>query len=291
MKLKRLFTSFMLLVAVLVFNACSDSDAVKDAFIVVDRATGTIFEVNPSTGALTEVLDVTFDGGALGDIRGAVYNKSDKKLYVTSTDDGLGKLFSVNTETGLATLLNGNTNNHWYGLPDIILKDGKLICTAWHKSAGPAGSGAGLLIFNLNGTISETIVFETEDPNGVDMCCGFGLTTGSSSNELLIASSENGLEIVSSDMDGMATFGNYLTPEGFALGSDEYDFTIKNMVRSSGKIYALVYGWNEGDGNTYLAKVDVANSKLIFIAKLTTEDDVDNDVQYHGLAVVPGNLF
>lgn len=291
MKLKRLFTSLLLVTAVFVFNACSDSETVKDQLVVFSRTTGTASILNPSTGELTEVLDITYNGAALTGIRGAVYSKSDKKFYVTSTDEASGRLYSVDAKTGVATLLNGNTSDHWYGLPSVILKDGKLICTTWHQTASSLGYGAGFLTFNLDGTISEAIRFTTEDPNGVDMCCGFGLTTGSSSDELYISSSENGLEIIVSDMDGVLVFGNYLAVEGFGPNTDEFDFTIKNMVRSSGKIYAIVYGWNDGDNNTYLAEVDVENSKLIYIANLTTATDVENEIEYNGLVVVPGSLF
>jgi hypothetical protein len=66
---------------------------------------------------------------------------------------------------------------------------------------------------------------------------------------------------------------------------DIFDFTIKNIIKKSGKYYALVQNWT--DESTILAELDLDNDKLIQIAVISPDD-----TQYfHGLAVVPGSIF
>ena len=287
MKVYRLILALLLLCSGVIFNSCKKDDpSIPDILIVADRANGKIYQVNLSTGALTELAQVMLSSSGLGEIRGMVYNPSNQTLYATSTNDGSGKLYSINPTTAVANQINGDPSDYWYGLPDIKLtSDNKLLATVWHKAAGPTGDyGPGLIKFNLDGSVAQALLFNTTDPAGIDMCCGFGLTFGDSQTELLIASSENDFpDIYSSTLSGSVTYEATLTLQGFTV-SDQY-MTIKNLVKFSGKTYALVFGYD--DELTYLAELDLVNNKLIQIAKLSAT----NSVQYNGLAVIAGNLF
>jgi hypothetical protein len=286
MKIYKLLSLALLMLTAFTFNGCGGDESAPDIAVVVDRADGTLFQVNLKTGALTELGQIKLGSTGLNDIRGLAYNKGNKKFYATSTNDGLGKLYSINSKTLAATEINANADDHWYGLPDIkVTSDNKLITSTYHKTAGPVGYGPGLLKFNQDGTVAETILFTTTDPNGINMCCGFGLTIGETNSELLISSSDDGIEIFSSDLSGEITLVSTPSLEGFDANMDVYDFAIKNIIKKSGKYYALVQNWT--DESTVLAELDLDNDKLIQIAVLS----LDDMQYYHGLALVPGSIF
>jgi hypothetical protein len=166
-----------------------------------------------------------------------------------------------------------------------VTSDSKLICSVYFKPSSGVGEGPGLLKFNTDGSVAESILLETTDPNGIDMCCGFGMEFGDTNSELLISSSRNGLKIFMSDLTGNVTLKSTPSVQGFDAATSETDYTIKNLVKMSGKIYAIVYSWY--DDNTYFAELDLTGNKLIHIGKLSADDTF----QYQGMAIIPGNLF
>ncbi len=293
MKVYRILLTLVLLSTSLIINSCKKDDpGIADILIVADRKTGEIFQVNLSTGELTEVTQVMYNGTGLSEIRGMVYNPSNKTIYVSSTDntidgltdDGMGRLYSINPETQVATRINSNPNDHWYGLPDIkITSDNKLLASVWHKIAGPlANSAPGLIKFNLDGSVNNQYIFLFDDATEADICCGMGIVEGASATELIVGSYE--LEIYTSNLTGEVSLKGTLTLQGFDAASATDNYYIKNMVKHSNTIYAVVY--SDYDGITYLATVDLTNNKLIKVGAMG-----DETVQYHGLSVIPGNLF
>lgn len=295
--MKKVGVSFFIVTAILFlsssfFISCKDDESVPNQLIVIERGTGEISKVNTTTGELTLIDQVTFDGVGLTEARGLVYHKGEKKIYITSSDDGSGKLYSVDPSTMIATEINNNANDYWYGLPAIrVMSNGKLISTAWLKSSNPGGGGPGLIQFNTDGSVASTHLFDDgTDPAGVDMCCSFAVEFGDSKNELLITSNDNDLELYSSDLSGNVTLNGAITIEGFDPTYEGSDYMIRHMVKMSGKIYALAVG-NRYLGSdyryTYLAELDLATNTLTKIALLSDSEDV----QYQGLASVPSDIF
>jgi hypothetical protein len=273
------FSILLLASSMVVFNSCGKDDPAPVVMVVAERNTGKLFIVDKTTAAKTEVGIIEGPEAPLTNIRGMVYSKSAKAIYASRTDDGGGSFFKINPKTRAATLLNGNPDGHWYGVADLLLtSDNKPMGILWFQSDAPVGYGPGFLTLNTDGGVSNQVIFSNEN-----ICCGMGMVYGASSSEIYIAS--YGLEIYKSDLAGTTELYKTLTPQGFD-SEDIYNFYVQNMVKDSkGKIYATVYGYDEG--NTYLAEVDLKNELLKYIGQL----NVDNTNRYHGLMLLSKDLL
>ena len=273
------FGFLLLASSAVVFNSCGKDDPAPVVIVVAERNTGKLFIVDKTTAAKTEVGTVDGPDAPLTNIRGMVYSKSAKAIYASRTDDGGGLIYKINPKTRAATLLNGNPDDHWYGVADLLItSDNKLRAILWFKPASPVNSGPGFMTLNADGSVSNQVVFSEDN-----ICCGMGMVYGASSSEIYIASYE--LEIYKSNLTGTVELYKTLTPQGFETDLAE-NYVIQNMVKDSrGKIFATVYGYD--DGNTYLAEVDLTNELLKYIGQL----NVGNTNRYHGLMLLSKDLL
>ncbi len=262
-------------------QSCGDDDPIPVVMVVSERSSGKIFTVDATTGVKTQVSQIKNSAGdGISNIRGLIYSKAANKLFGSSTDDGGGTFYSIEPKTFIATVINSDVDDHVYGVADLVMTpENRIMGTLWFQDNSNVGYGPGLLIVNANGSGYDSILFSNNN-----ICCGMGLVYGANNNELLISSYE--CEIYKSDLSGNVTLNVSLTPEGFDTTIPS-DYAIQTMVKdSSGKIYSTVYSYD--NGNTYLAKVDITNKKLIKIGQLNADGTSE---RYHGLMLIAQNLL
>lgn len=265
----------------LFLQSCGDDKGPEPVVLVVaERNTGKLFTVDSKSGAKTEIGPVTFNSNGLTNIRALIYSKENQTLYASSTDAGGGKVYTINPETLVSTIFDADANDHWYGVADLLMtSDNKLLGILWFKDAAAIGYGAGLQVWNTNGTMSSQKLFTDET-----ICCGFGLIYGTTKSELIISSED--LEIYTSDLNGNVEFSATLTASGFESGSSPSGLYIQNMVKdTSGKIFAIVY--NEDTGNTHLAEINLTNNTVKQIGQLNS----GNSNRYHALVLLLKDLL
>ncbi len=265
----------------LFIQSCGGDDGPKPiALVIVERNSGKLFTVDPKSAVKTEIGQIIFNSAPLTNIRALIYSAENKILYASTTDSGGGKVYTINLETLGATLFDGDVSDHWYGVADLLMTaDNRLLGILWFKSAAPPGFGAGLQVWNTNGTIASQKLFTDET-----ICCGFGMIYGTTKSELIISSDV--LEIYKSDLNGNVDYLTTLTPSGFDAGSSASNLYIQNMVKdSSGKIFSIVY--NESSGNSFLAEINLTNNTVKGIGQL----NVGNSNWYHALVLLSKDLL
>lgn len=248
----------------------------KVEVLVSDRATGQFYSLDPSTGEKTEAFKITLNSEDLIRIRGAIYNYADRKLYASTSPSLTEKsmLHAVDMATLQATTINSNPNDTWESLADLVLTpEGKIMGTMITNE----GTEQSLISFTSNGTESAPIAF-----SGAEICCGLGLTYGDTTNEVWVGDIFATVHI--SNLNGEIS-------ETIALGLSDFintnpeNYHILNLVRDyNGNIYALCY--DESDGATHIAKVDLTNNLLKHIAKISDSPD-----QLNALVFVPAYIF
>ncbi|MBL7858997.1 MAG: hypothetical protein JNM57_15000 [Cyclobacteriaceae bacterium] len=266
----------MLIPIVLPLESCNDDDdAAPIVMVVAERSSGKIFTVDKATGALAETGLVTFNEVGLTNIRAMIYNPGNQTIYASAADDGGGKIYSINPSTMVATVLNPNTNHDWYGVADLLISSDNKILASLYFDSDP--SGPGLVKFSLTGEIGTRIMFSDDN-----ICCGMGIVYGSSTSQVLVSSYD--MEIYSSDLSGTVTLLTTLVPEGFNDTPSD-DLYIQNIVKdNAGKVYAIVYDADNTD--TFLASIDLTNSKLVEIGKMNTSNN-----RYHALMLISQDLL
>ena len=262
----------------------------KMELLVSNRDTGQFYVLDLSDGGLTPAFTFLQGEVPLNRVRGAVYNHSDGKMYVSTAKIGNYKsmLSVVDLDSKQATVINENNQivneenvSIWKGISDLIVtSDNKLLAT------GGFGYGQGtpsLFEFELDGSNSDPMPFMGDDIP----CCGLGLTQGETSDELLVGTgASNPIKIYKSNTNSTISEVIELTMEGFS-NEEHLDYFVRNMVKvCSGIIYALVYEDN-GVHNTYIAELDLENKKLINIAKIGS----GIEEIYYGMLNLPAYAF
>lgn len=249
----------------------------KIEILVSDRNTGQFYSLDPSTGDKTEAFTITLDGEDLVQVRGAIYNYADRKMYVSTTaPNGFEKsmLYSVDMATLQATTINSNPNDTWKGLADLVITpQGNIMAT---MSLGQ-GIGESLISFDTDGTASAPVAF-----TGADLCCGLGLTYGDTTNEVWVG--DSAATIHKSNLNGEVSETINLTLEDFEYNMPNA-YMIKNLVQIDGALYALCY--ENDNAITHIAKVDLENNTLVHIAQLSNS----NATQVNALVFIPAYLF
>ncbi len=252
----------------------------KMTFVVSERTSGQFYSLDPTSEvvALAPAFAIMQVGDTLKRVRSMTYNSIGGKLYVSNTPSGpdKAKLHSVDPNTMEATIVNGNEEDTWKSIADLILaENGKIFATI---SSGQ-GVDPSLIEFGLDGAASEAQLFTGESIP----CCGLGLTLGSSAGEYLIGDgSQNPVFIHKSNSSGVISESIELSLKGFP----EDNYYIKNLTKdNAGNIFSICYGHTAED--TFLAKVDLDAGELIHIAKIGT-GGVD---QYNAMAYIPAYLF
>lgn len=272
------------LLIVLFLSSCNDDESAPTStvFVVAERSTGKLFILDKTSAIKTETgAAVTLAGGdALTNIRGMVFDPSTKKIFASTTTQGGGKLYAINPATMTATLINDNTENDWYGVADLKITSTKnIIASLYFHDGSTLGYGPGFITFDHTGTVLDEVHFSESSIN-----TGMGIVDGSITDQFLVASWS--LEIYTADTEGNTELLGSLTPVGFEIEGPE-KFTIQNMVKDNkGVIFGIVYCFD--NGNTYLAKVDLANEQLINIGQINDEEseDEESEERYMGLMLL-----
>ncbi|MFK7782680.1 hypothetical protein [Psychroserpens sp.] len=200
------------------FTNCSDDDdnddpiVINDVMVVYNRATGVFSAINKTTGALTSLGSISYEGQPLLGLRDVVYNSANGLVYATSNANspGDGIIYSINPSTLEATVLNDNANDDWYSLPGIEMHNGKILGTVYWDDYNYE-EYSGLIWLNLDGSINDVAYF-TYEGDDYNVCCGMGLEYGVDSNQIYISYER---EIVVSDLNGNVSEVIELTAVGF----------------------------------------------------------------------------
>lgn len=260
------------------FYSCSDDDddpiVVTYEMLIYNRDSGKFFTLNTTSGQRIEIGSITYNGSPLYNIRGIAYNPDNETLYVSTTDDGNGVLYTVNTETLEATVLNDNADDDWYAIPGLKMSNGKLLGTVyWDYYNAPFSTG--LVWLNLDGTIDDTkpLMYEGQE---YGICCGMALEYGSSNSQLLISYYD---DILISDLNGNVSQIVELTRQGFPPMRGGSDLKIKSLERNAnGTLFGLTH-------NGILAEIDVATGVMTYITL------IEDNNEWQALTFIPDAIF
>lgn len=273
------------------FTNCSDDDdddnpvvVINDIMVVYNRDSGVFSAINKSTGALTALGSITFDGQPLTGLRDVVYNSSNGTVYASSNANspGDGKIYSVNPTTLVATVINDNAEEDWYAIPGLVMNNGKLMGTVyWDYYDYEEYSG--LVWLNLDGSISNVAYF-TYQGDDYNVCCGMGLVYGVTNSQIYISYER---EIVVSDLNGNVSEVIELTPVGFpptrnaeeTLGGSYLGYVRCLEKDANGVLYGL-------DENGVFGTIDLEMGTFNYIATLSPDS---ND--WLALSMIPENIF
>ncbi|WP_420399109.1 hypothetical protein [Flagellimonas sp.] len=261
----------------------------KMELLVSDRDTGQFYVLDVSDGGLTPAFTFLQGEVPLIKVRGAVYNYSDGKMYVSTAKIGNFKsmLYIVDPNSKQATVINENNQivneenvEIWKGISDLVVTtDNNLLATGGFS----LGQGTpSLFEFELEGTNSDPMPFTGDDIP----CCGLGMTLGSNSDEVFIGSGQADVfKVYKSNLSGEITEVIELTLEGFEH-EEPIGYYLRNFARdASGTLYALCY--NLTHGNTHIAEVNLETNQLIHVAQIGT----NNENVYYGLVALPAYAF
>lgn len=252
-----------------------DKDTPKGTkLVVVKRSTGDLYAVDKTTGDLTKIGSLTIDGEPLTGLRGLVYDPDTEKSYGSATGQGGGCFYSINISTGVATLLNGNPDNDWDGIADMILaSDGNILTNLYSNIVG----NSALVVFNKS-TGDDGTHNEINDGDDEVWSPG-GLTYGSSASQVIIGG-EN--EIYFASTAGLVSDTTVLIP---TVNIDDDDVYVMDLeTDSDGAVFAMLYEYD--DEVQYLVKLNTSTGEIAEMSILTTSG-ISNG--YHCLAFIPAS--
>lgn len=260
------------------FIACSDDDddnppiVINDIMVVYNSDNGVFSSINTTDGTLTALGSVTFEGATLTGLRDIVYNSANGTVYASARSDyENGEIYSINPETLVATVLNDNAEDDWYALPGIEMSNGKIIGTVYWDNY-ELEYYSGLVLLNLDGTISETIELMYEGV-GESFYEGMAIEYGSTMNELLITDVS---DVIICDLNGTISEIIELTGEGFPM-EESLDGIRSLETGDDGVLYGI-------DRDGHFGSINLTTGVFTYIATLPSN-------KIMGLSNVPETVF
>lgn len=277
MKKFSLMAGLLLLMAITILQGCKKDkdkdDPGDDSLVMVKRSTGVMYTVNSSTGSMTELMTLKYNGMPLTGLRGLVYDPATDKCYAGATNQGGGYFYSIDLATGEATLLNDNSEDDWDAIADLIIAPDNNIMAVIYSNIE---YNSALAIFNKSTGVSgthKTIYYVAEDD---DLWSPGALTYGSSQSQLIIGGYNS---IYVSNLDGAVSA---IIPIGTTANIDDDEIYVMDMEKVGSTVYALVYEYNDED--QYLVKINTSTGTITEIKNIASGS---NSNLYHCLAFIP----
>ena len=267
-------TVIMLIASMAYFTGCSKDDSSPDQVLVlVKRSNGKLFSVNKSTGALTEIGLLTYEGDSLSGLRGLIYDPATGKAYAGATNDGGGYFYSIDLKSGVATLLNDNAESNWDGIASTLVCGDSIITNMYSRIV----SGSALTRFSKTSG-NYGIHRLLNDGNGGEIWSPGGMCYGSNSSQLVIGGNN---EIYLSNLSGVVSD---TIPLVKTTNIDDTDVYVMTIAKESSTYYAIIFEYNQG--NQYLVKINTATGVITEMGLLVNGS---NSNFYHCLALVPAD--
>ncbi len=251
----------------------------KIELLVSNRNTGQFYVLDLSDGGLTPAFNITLNGNNVTDIRGMVYNYNNHKIYASLTEESVpsGGLLQVEPNVLTTQVINGNENNSWKGISDLVVtNDNTILATIGFGG----GQNPALIEFEIDGSMSEPKLFSGDNIP----CCGLGLSKGTNDEEYLIGDGFSAMVHKSND-SGEISETIELELVGFAEDADPANFFIKNLVQTSDSYYALCLEKIDNETQyTHIVKVDLENAQLVYLSGAFS-------TQYNALVQIPAYAF
>lgn len=276
------------------------SDDVDDTpvLVSVERSTGTMYEVSTSDGTLTKIMDLTYDGNAISEIRSFVYDESTNKGFLGTSGNSDGYFYSLDMSSGIATLLNDNSNDFnigevtWDGIADLLIDGDHVMSSIYMQVKTDNGDifSNGLAWFNKTTGVLDSYLFPSYENDDDNICCGGALTYNGSDG---VYYGSNKGKIYS--MNTTSGLGNnpitLSTDDASPFISDIASFDLSYVhvqdfaVHKDGNAYAIVLYSIEDNSKNFLVSLDFSNGKITYIRSFETKND------NHGLTFVPAYVL
>ncbi len=277
-KLLFLLATVLITSAVINFTGCSkdnSSSPVAQTLVVVKRSNGLLFSVDKTTGDLTKIGALSYNGDSLRGLRCLVYDPATDKAYAGSTNDDNGYLYSVNLKTGVATLLNDNPDGNWDAISGILVGSGDSLITNMYSNI--EGDGSALAKFSKT---SGDYGLHRQFNDGSSSYWSIGGMIYGTSNSNLIIGGQN--KIFLSDLNGLVTESIPLVQT--ANINDPDGVNVMAMAKDGDTVFGLLYESTEK--NLYLVKVNTTAGTLTEVKLLVNGS---NQTLYTCLSVIPEN--
>lgn len=279
--MKRFVLKFLALFLIFIgFVTCDDDDddpiVITYQMVIHDRDGGDFYGLNTTTGELTILDNLTYDGQTLTHIRGMIYDIATGMIHISQNEEQDGKILSVDPETSVVSLVADNADEAWYAIQGLEWNSGRLMGTVyWDTYDDIQGIDywTGLVWLNADGTIHDEVPFVYEG-EFYNICCGMSLVYSYNENEVLVTYAEN--ELLRVSLDGTVTEIIELNYIGDFVEEDY----IKNLEwGNDGILYAVT---KEAD----LGRINPITGDFTFIAHLEMMGVDDNDWQ--AMTLLPG---
>ena len=275
-KLSNLFGVTILLVMILLSGCKKDKeDTTVDQLVMVKRATGKMYTVNMTTGAMTEVMTLTYNDAPLTGLRGLVYDPATGKCFAGATNQGNGNFYSINLATGAATLLNDNANGDWDAIADLVIApDGNILSLIYSNIE----YNSALAVFNKVSGDDGTHKILIDGTSQDELWSPGALIYGSSEAQLIVGGES---EIYFSNLEGVVSSYTSLVP---TANIDDSETFVMDMEKVGSTVYAMLYEYN--DGNQYFVKLNTSTGVITEIKLIASGE---NSELYHCMALIPGD--
>lgn len=277
MRKNLLFIMKFALILIVVFSvfSCSkdDSDSVEMSLVVVKRADGTLYNVDKTTGDLTQIGVITYQDAPLAGLRCLIWDSKTGKAYAGSTNSDNGRLYSIDMKTGVATLLNDNDPENWDGIAGMLVSGDSLLTNMYSDIV----SNSALTKFSkTTGEFGVHRMIVAGQDEEDDIWSPGGLIYGSNSSQLIIGGDS---EVYISDLNGIVSDTIPLVP---TTNIDDSDVYVMTLAKDNSAVYGLFWEYNDND--QYLVKFDFKTGDITEIKFLVNGG---NSALYHCLALIP----
>jgi hypothetical protein len=266
------FVVLSLVLPLLVMQGCKKDKTVVNDLVVVKRATGVMYKVNKSTGAMTEVMTLSYNSEPLTGLRGLVYDPATGKCFAGATNQGSGYFYSINLATGVATLLNDNADDNWDGIADLVIApDGNVLSVIWSNLV----DNTALVVFDkANGTPGTHHVL-IDGGTQEEIWSPGALIYGSDEEHVIVGGNNY---IFTSNLSGVVSQTTSLVKTTNIVG----DAYVMDMEKVGSTVYSIVY--DRSYENQYLVKLNTSTGAMTEVKLLSSGA---KEELYHCLALIP----
>jgi len=267
--------AFLLFVVFSFFSCSKDNDSTEMSLVLVKRADGTLYNVDKTTGDLTQIGVITYQDVPLAGLRCLIWDSKTGKAYAGATNSDNGRLYSIDMKTGIATLLNDNDPVNWDGIAGILVSGDSLLTNMYSDILGNSALTKFSKTTGEFGIHREITTGQTEVE---DIWSTGALIYGSNNSQLIIGGNS---EVYISDLNGIVSDTVSVVP---TTNIDDSDVYVMTLAKDNSAVYGLF--WEYNDKNQYLVKFDYKTGDITEVKFLVNGN---NSALYHCLALIPAD--